>query len=1027
MKRLFTTAVLLIVGAAATLAVVARLARPAPRRAAISLLRQAHAAEMTGDSRAQLQYLIGAVASDPNYLDALLELAHHPLTEVGTPSIKAHIDSAFALTTDVGLRACMRRFLALTRSQPTAGPIPPARATAADCYELYRLAASRPGPGRAPERVFRLWQKYPQSRTLALRLLDEAKADSTSDLGRRVSPRLIASPDPILRAIGFAMAVTTSRQPQPSDSLQRLGTRARTALAPLPLPARLTYEQSAGTPARIPLDSLFAFGDRFARLTYLRTRGKTAYEDGDLAVSERIWSYMIRAYEDLPALSGFAQLTRGRTFLKAGRLREAESDLLLARQRFEHINTPENLVQVEHALFHVYEALGDTARALQAAQAYVQRTQAPAFAGARMMAYHDLGWYYWQLRDYERARIVLLRMLAAIDTLNEFHHYAGEYYERIGDLTRALQMYARAERAQVNVDYRSLARRAGLAAMMGDSGEAMRLSRLHDAAINPGYPEFTPQLPTTLARLGRYQAALEAAEAAQARARDRKQAAAVASLLLQRARLELELGRALRGLPLADSAATQAHQLGAFETETLARGVRALASVIAHKRSEQTDSIIALTRSAGAARLPAIQLELYTLLGRAYAARDERGKALAAFERAALLNDSIAATLSSDVDQARFRGARHDVSARAFALIMQMRNDAAIAQVMRWSAQRKAHGLTTAPVAEVRPAADEAFIDFIALDTSLVVLVITRQQRALRVLPIGRNALAQQVSALRDQLAPRVGDMVDVTQSHFDAALAHALYRELLEPLMPYLAGIRRLVIVPDGPLHFLPFDMLVMAPTSRFVVRRFTIRYVPTLAAAGREPRAPHGLVLTLAGDAVNATAELAAISRSTTGRLRALTVNAATETSARNSSGAAIIHFVTHAAPNDIAPAFAYLALQSDAQHDGRLHAHEIGALRVLNTLVVLSGCDTSGGLLAGGEGVLSLSRAFLRAGATGTVATLWAVGPGTPQMMAQFYAGLSRGLTPSEALRQAKLQALAGGFASPLYWAPFVLISA
>jgi CHAT domain-containing protein len=79
-----------------------------------------------------------------------------------------------------------------------------------------------------------------------------------------------------------------------------------------------------------------------------------------------------------------------------------------------------------------------------------------------------------------------------------------------------------------------------------------------------------------------------------------------------------------------------------------------------------------------------------------------------------------------------------------------------------------------------------------------------------------------------------------------------------------------------------------------------------------------------------------------------------------------------------------------------------------------------------LLGGEGVLSLSRAFLRAGASGTVATLWPAGPATADLMGAFYPALARGETPATGLREAKLALRRGRWSNPFHWASFALVS-
>ena len=103
----------------------------------------------------------------------------------------------------------------------------------------------------------------------------------------------------------------------------------------------------------------------------------------------------------------------------------------------------------------------------------------------------------------------------------------------------------------------------------------------------------------------------------------------------------------------------------------------------------------------------------------------------------------------------------------------------------------------------------------------------------------------------------------------------------------------------------------------------------------------------------------------------------------------------------------------------------------------LVVLSACETGLGRLRDGEGIVGLTRAFLYAGASSTVVSLWKVeDQSTSLLMERFYQNLKRGLDKSEALRQAKLDIIRSNvdlkatgrreeLAAPFYWAPFILV--
>ena len=78
--------------------------------------------------------------------------------------------------------------------------------------------------------------------------------------------------------------------------------------------------------------------------------------------------------------------------------------------------------------------------------------------------------------------------------------------------------------------------------------------------------------------------------------------------------------------------------------------------------------------------------------------------------------------------------------------------------------------------------------------------------------------------------------------------------------------------------------------------------------------------------------------------------------------------------------------------------------------------------------GEGIIGLSRAFLAAGASGVVATLWSVDDAaTAHFMKVFYDGLlRRSMSPSAALHAAQ-QAVRSQekWASPFYWAGFIYL--
>jgi CHAT domain-containing protein len=141
-------------------------------------------------------------------------------------------------------------------------------------------------------------------------------------------------------------------------------------------------------------------------------------------------------------------------------------------------------------------------------------------------------------------------------------------------------------------------------------------------------------------------------------------------------------------------------------------------------------------------------------------------------------------------------------------------------------------------------------------------------------------------------------------------------------------------------------------------------------------------------------------------------------------------ILHFATHAVINNVHPELSGLVLslvdeQGRAQ-DGFLRAHEIFNLKLPAELAVLSACRTALGKEVKGEGVISLARGFMYAGAPRVVVSLWAVRDvETTNLMAQFYRQLlgTQRRSPAAALRAAQAEMWRKGL-PPYYWAAFVL---
>ena len=142
-------------------------------------------------------------------------------------------------------------------------------------------------------------------------------------------------------------------------------------------------------------------------------------------------------------------------------------------------------------------------------------------------------------------------------------------------------------------------------------------------------------------------------------------------------------------------------------------------------------------------------------------------------------------------------------------------------------------------------------------------------------------------------------------------------------------------------------------------------------------------------------------------------------------------ILHFATHGLLNTARPQLSGIVLslydEKGHERDGFLRLNQIYNLRLANDLVVLSACSTALGKEVKGEGLIGLTRGFLYAGANRVVASLWKVDDeATAELMQIFYRNLLRERMPaSKALRAAQFEMQRQPrWQSPYYWGAFTL---
>jgi CHAT domain-containing protein len=281
------------------------------------------------------------------------------------------------------------------------------------------------------------------------------------------------------------------------------------------------------------------------------------------------------------------------------------------------------------------------------------------------------------------------------------------------------------------------------------------------------------------------------------------------------------------------------------------------------------------------------------------------------------------------------------------------------------------------------------------------------------------------------------------------------------------LRGYKALTIVPDGALHYIPFDTLTSPRGSGLLATEYTISYTPSAASEyflrTRNREQGTRSFLGVGGVAYNDPAKPIVVSQTrspaaddddddtkpvpdlpgTADEVETAAglmggPDAKLETGANATAQAfkdeplgsyRIIHLAVHAKANLKNPGNSALRLRSNWPHDlGLIGPREISQFHLNAGLVVLSACETAVGRLQGQEGTWNLARSFIIAGADSVVSTLWRVDDAYSQyLMKQFYIHLSRGEEKATALRLAKVDLLTkfGADTPPLYWAGFLIM--
>jgi CHAT domain-containing protein/tetratricopeptide (TPR) repeat protein len=392
-----------------------------------------------------------------------------------------------------------------------------------------------------------------------------------------------------------------------------------------------------------------------------------------------------------------------------------------------------------------------------------------------------------------------------------------------------------------------------------------------------------------------------------------------------------------------------------------------------------------------------------------------------------------------------------------------------------------------------RPAAREASVDLTTLERGLVDTIASPKgldlikegaRTAIKPGPIDARQLTRLVAWYREDLrdvdfgqtrgitgavASQKGNELRASSLVLGDVLLPKAVRELIRERAP-----EQLVIVPDGALHQLPFESILLddGSTSKFALDVFPpIAYAPSAnilrKLLERKSGASVGKELLVVGDPAYASPVVSSQAKPTVDSAPT-TFNALPGTkleceriAAAFSAEGVVVKLGTSATERDVrgvieGRTFIHLAAHgfvreghdnlfgaialatphgtSDPDDDGFLELREIQSLKLNGCeLAVLSACDTNVGPERPLEAASTLAQAFLSAGSKRVVASHWSVADeSTAELMAIFFQEIARGRRENRTVSYAKALQTARRkvrdnprWSAPFFWAPFVLI--
>ena len=324
---------------------------------------------------------------------------------------------------------------------------------------------------------------------------------------------------------------------------------------------------------------------------------------------------------------------------------------------------------------------------------------------------------------------------------------------------------------------------------------------------------------------------------------------------------------------------------------------------------------------------------------------------------------------------------------------------------------------------------DEVVVAYHSLPDRLVAWVLSNEgvREVKFATPLPRKDLARLVDAYRDTLiklnpnASGIGDQIG---------------QLLLKPL-----GIdagKRLIIVPHGPLHYLPFQALRL--DGQYLIQRNPISIAPSISIAAKlATRTPTttAQLLAFGNPTINpevadplpgAEREVRELSQQFPGAKLYFNADANQTNFRANAPRFKLVHIAAHATVDPMDPLHSKVLLADENGKPNYLEAKDVLGMNLHDVaMIALSACESGLGRVEDGDEVLGFTRSFLSAGTSTLLVSLLPVSDAaTEALMTTLYTDLAKGEQVQDAMRDAQLAVMKDpATAHPFFWAPFNLI--